>query len=575
MLKCHINEERIIGGIILSSIHLALDSILEKYKAVEQRDYQLACIRELTNAINEGNDAILYLPTGTGKTFIYAPIVIEASESGYRTCVLCYTKYMQEKVRRDFAKFPRGNIANTIFGVSLYYCPRFNRKADNWTCKENKEDCINLSSECEVLASEKRYSEDPLIITNYSKFLKYRGADWDLIIIDDSHSFETVKEQAYQYSVNYGLVDETYEKHQGEEIIGDFLGNFCDIFDDIFERAFPQERKQGTLGSDYVKRIAEEIFSEDDEDKLKEEIQKLPDRDKQICEEVYRFVVACKRAADHRFYLRKDWFTPKDPKLAELIAREVEATVDFKIPDRFRKARVILATATPGNPEKHITECTHRKYARGGLRIVPETMPKSLVDWFRNLDICLVSDLGDTRSLDNFRRALRFATDIIHATKVKTILLFKNYNDQKMAKDFMKNEFEDIYFVERNDDEDTIHEYANKSRIILASASTRLWEGISIQDLRLGIIFTPPFIRVPVHVPSPTYPYNERIMLRRLQQGIGRLIRSETDEGTCLLLDANFGTYIRRKRFAEELRDRVHKIDSGNLLAEIGDKSKE
>jgi Rad3-related DNA helicase len=358
VLKCLINEEWVIGGSTLSSIHLDLDSILEKYRAVEQRDYQLVCIRGLTNAINEGDDAILHLPTGTGKTFIYAPIAIEASESGYRTCVLCYTKYMQEKVHGDFAKFPGGNTANTIFGVSLYNCPRFGGKADNWTCNEHKDDCVNQSIDCEVLASEKRYSEHPLIVTNYSKFLKYRGADWDLIIIDDSHSFETVKEQAYQHSLNYGVVDEIYEKRQTDEMIGDFLGNFCDIFDDIFERAFPQERKQGTLGSDYVKRLAEEIISEDDEEKIKEEIQKLPDRDKQICEEVYRFVVSCKRAADHRFYLRKDWFTPNDPKLAELIAREVEATVDFKVPDRFRKARVILATATPGNPEKHITECT-------------------------------------------------------------------------------------------------------------------------------------------------------------------------------------------------------------------------
>jgi Rad3-related DNA helicase len=559
----------------LSSLHLALDSILVKYKAVEQRGYQVACIGELTNAINEGNDALLHLPTGTGKTFIYAPIAIEASESGYRTCVLCYTKYMQEKVRGDFARFPGGNVAKTIFGVSLYHCPRFRRKADNWTCKENREDCINQAFECEVLASEKRYSEAPLIVTNYSKFLKYMGADWDLIIIDDSHSFETVKEQAYQYSVNYGLVDETYEKNQSEETIGNFLGSFCDIFDDIFQRAFPKERKQGTLGSDYVKRIAEEIFSDDDEKKLRAEIQKLPDRDKQLCEEVYRFVVASKRAADHSFYLRKDWFTPEDPRLAELIAREVKATVDFKIPDRFRKARVILATATPGDPQKHMSECTHRNYTKGGLQVVPETMPEPLVDWFRNLDIYLISDLGDTRSLDNFTRALRFATDIINATKVKTILLFKNYNDQKMAKDFMENEFKDIYFVERDDDEDTIHEYANQSRIILASASTRLWEGISIQDLCLGIIFTPPFIRVPVHIPPPTYPYNERIMLRRLQQGIGRLIRNETDEGTCLLLDVNFEKYIRKKRFDKELRNRIHKADSTNLATEIGDRFKE
>ena len=483
---------------------------------------------------------------------------------------------MQDKVCRDFASFPGGNIANTVFGVSVYNCPRFDRPADNWTCNENKEDCVNQQYSCGVLASEKRYDEEPLVITNYSKFLKYKGADWDLIVIDDSHSFETVKEQAYQYSVNYGLIDEIYEKYQNEETLGDFLGIFCDIFEEIFRRALPPGRKQETLGSDYVKRIAEEIFSEDDEERLRKEIRRLPDRDRKICEDAYYFVVACKKAADYRFYLRKDWFNLEDLKLAELIAREVEATVDYKISDRFRKARVILATATPGDPEIHVKECTQRNYEKEGLQIVPETMPESLVDWFRDLDIYLVSDFGDTRLPNNLKRALRFATDIIKIAKVKTLLLFKNYNDQKVARDFMKDEFEDIYFIERDDDEDTIHRQADRSRIILASASTRMWEGISINDLRLGIIFTPPFIRVPVHIPlRAQYPYNLRIMLRRLQQGIGRLIRSETDEGTCLLLDVNFNKYVGMKRFAKELTNRVCKTDSANCRARVSDELKE
>jgi len=206
---------------------------------------------------------------------------------------------------------------------------------------------------------------------------------------------------------------------------------------------------------------------------------------------------------------------------------------------------------------------------------VPETMPESLVDWFRNLDIYLISDFGDTRSPDNLKKALRFATDIIKIAKVKTLLLFKNYKDQKVARDFMKDKFEDIYFIEQDDDEDTIHRHADRSRIILASASTRLWEGISINDLRLGIIFTPPFIRVPVHIPARAQlPYNLRIMSRRLQQGIGRLIRSETSQGTCLLLDTNFNKYVGMKRFAKELKDRVRKTNSATCRAELSDKFK-
>jgi len=474
---------------------------------------------------------------------------------------------MQEKILRDLARFPEGSAAESVFGVSVYDCPRFGRKADNWTCKEKKEDCINQQYSCDVLISERSYDVSPLLVTNYSKFLKFRSADWDLIIIDDSHSFEAVKEQVYQNLVNYRLINENYERHQEEEILGNFLGIFCEIFEDIFVRALPPNRKQGTLGSDYVTAIAEEIFSEDDEQRIKEEIQRLPDREREICKQEFQFIDACKKAADYRFFVRKDWYDSDDLALTELIAREAQDTINFRISNRLRDARVILATATPGDPNRHAAACTHRNYERGGLRVVPETIPESLKDWFRNLDIFWVSDLGDTRTEDIFKKSLMLATEIIEALSVKTILLFKNYRDQTTAKDYLSGKFKNIYFIERDDDEDTIHEQANRARIILASASTRLWEGIDISDLRLGIIFTPPFIRVPVHIlQTRSYPYNERIMLRRLQQGIGRLIRSEIDEGTCILLDEKFKRYYRRRRFSEALRQRICETNSLELM---------
>jgi len=420
------------------------------------------------------------------------------------------------------------------------------------------------------LNSEREYEENSLVVTNYSKFLKFRSANWDLVIIDDSHSFETVKEQAFQYAVNYRLIHEIYEQYEDVNILGDFLGTFLDIFDDIFETALPRKRKQGPIGSDYVSRMASEVLTDEQEQQLKERIQLLPERDRQICDGEWRFISACKEAANHNFYLRKDWFSPEAPRLAELIAREVEETINFKVTDRFRDARVIMATATPGDPEKHAQACTNRDYDDSGLGVVPQTMQDQLRDWFSNLDIYSISDLGDTRNQQYLMEFLRLAADVIRMSNTKTILLFKNYNDQRTARDFLENEFDDIYFVGREDDEDTIHEYASRKQIIIASASTRLWEGISIDDLGLGIIFTPPFIRVPVHIPTRrSFPYNLRIMLRRLQQGIGRLVRDEGDEGVCLLMDENFAKYLRMQRFAQALRERVHQTDSSNAVAEI------
>lgn len=151
---------------------------------------------------------------------------------------------------------------------------------------------------------------------------------------------------------------------------------------------------------------------------------------------------------------------------------------------------------------------------------------------------------------------------------MKALLLFKNYRDQEIANQQLRNKFKHIFFIDDSYDEDSVTELANKSQIILASASTRLWEGMNVKDLRLGIIFTPPFIRVPVHIPElKSYPYNERVMLRRLQQGIGRLIRDENAYAVCILMDVNFGKYVKRRRFSDALKRRIIPVDSKEVVS--------
>lgn len=183
-----------------------------------------------------------------------------------------------------------------------------------------------------------------------------------------------------------------------------------------------------------------------------------------------------------------------------------------------------------------------------------------------------MTDLGDTRNRENFQKALDLASKVLVSTQVKTLLLFKNYRDQKIANQQLQNKFKDIFFIDDSFDDDSVTELAKKSQIILASASTRLWEGMNIKDLRLGMIFTPPFIRVPVHIPQDrSYPYNEKVMLRRLQQGIGRLIRDENGYATCILMDVNFEKYVRRRKFSDDLRKRVTRTVSEKTVSKTKD----
>ena len=546
---------------------LSVEAILKRYRSVEQRPYQIDCIGETVQGLNEGDDVLIDLPTGTGKTFIYAPIAIEAACNSYRTCVLCATKDMQRKILSDFRSFPEGDQARTVYGVNVYHCPRMRRSADSWTCSELREKCITEDIKCDVLGSEEVYNSNALVVTNYSKFLKFKSAPWSLIVVDDSHSFEKTKEEAYQKSVHFYLVYRVLDRYGSDPILGDFLSVFLKIFAEVFETSLPPNVKQGALGSDYVKQIGE-IVNESSQKRIRQRIANLPNGDKKTCMDMFMFVDACQRSVNYNFYVRKDWYNPEDVMMSEMIAREAEDQQNFKTKKRFENAQVVLATATPGKPERHASLCTNRDYTRGGLQTVPQKKPDIIREWFKTLDICHVTDLGDTRNTESFQKALDLASEVLASTQVKTLLLFKNYRDQNTANQQLQNKFKDIFFIDDSYDEDSVTELANKSQIILASASTRLWEGMNIKDLRLGIIFTPPFIRVPVHIPeSRSYPYNERIMLKRLQQGIGRLIRGENDYATCILMDVNFKKYVMRKRFSDDLKGRVTHIVSKEVIS--------
>jgi len=546
---------------------LSIEAILKRFQPVEQRPYQIDCMREIVQALHEGNDVLLDLPTGTGKTFICAPIAIEAAINGYRTCVLCATKDMQKKILDDFCCFPDGDQARTVYGVNMYHCLKMNRPADSWTCQDLRENCIKEDIGCDVLKSEETYNSNSLVVTNYSKFLKFSIAPWSLIFIDDSHSFEKTKEEVYQRSVHFYLIYRVADQYSNDPELSNFLHDFLEIFTEVFETSLPPNVKQGSLGSDFVKQISE-IVDETGQKRIRKRIIDLPENDKKVCMDTLMFVDACQRSANYDFYVRKDWYSPEEVMLSAMIAREAEDQQDFKIKKRCENARVVLATATPGEPQVHAGLCTKRDYTRVGLRVAPQEKPDSVREWFRDLDIQLVTDLGDTRKQESFQKALDLASEVLTSTQVKTLLLFKNYRDQETANQQLQNKFKDIFFIDDSYDEDSVTELANKSQIILASASTRLWEGINVRDLRLGIIFTPPFIRVPVHIPAQrSYPYNERVMLRRLQQGIGRLIRDENDYATCILMDVNFGKYVKMRRFSDDLKRSITQTVSEKVVS--------
>lgn len=555
--------------------NLHVDAVLRRYQGVPQRSYQVSSITAVVNGINAGKDVVIDLPTGMGKTFIYSPVAAEAAESGMRVAILAATKQAQKRIKGDVERFSKSSIASLIYGISEYDCPLLKGKAQVWCCNDNKEAfCIPTNIGCDVIKTEDAYNKQSLIVTNFSKFLlASREKGYDLVIVDDSHSFENTKEQAYQVSIQFGPIKEFYLRNQSENTFYEFIATFLNIYTEIFERSVNPDELDSVISAEYVKHLAEDLLTEENSEQIQEAIRSLPEPARSQCLQIFYFVERAKKSSNYQFYIRKDFYAPDDIDSSELISRWDERTIEHIIRKRFGSAKVIFATATPGDTKIHAQSCTLRHYDDSGLSVIPgiDSHVPEVESWFEKLSIIVVEDIGDTKNREEFNKATQLSTEILMNINKRALLLFKNYRDQKAARDILSSTFgsDKLFFIDSSiQNSDELESYASNHQISLASASSTVWEGININKLRLVMIMSPPFIRPPVGSNS-VYAYGERRMLMRLQQGIGRIIRDPNDFGAAILVSNKFRQYLGKKMFSERLKKNVKYVKSSDVVLQL------
>ena len=521
----------------------SFEEAMATYRKKKPRAYQETCVRETTEGLNRQRDIVIQLPTGTGKTYTYLPIVCNALNLGLRICILCPTKDNQRQIENCSRDFKCNATPSTVYGIEEYDCTITGERADYLICLEERKKCEKSETPCEAIVANKRYSEEKFVITNFSKFLSVRPTnEFDLIVVDDSHGFENAVEQRFQNSVRYGKVGSLYDKYKDDAVMENFFGNFIEIFDDIYD-AMPPGRLDARISEDYVKRFAERVITTDKVELLKH-FRTLERFDRPAAQDMAYFIDACVRLTMHTFYIRKDYYAPEDPDGAEVISRLSEKFQKLIVKQRFGNSRVIFSSGTPGQPLVHAKSCTFRQYSPHDLLVVPKEEPSIVKDWFGNLRIFEVEDVGSFKDPDTFPKALDLTLELLKRPHVKTLMLFKNYRGQEYAKSMIEKEIKrEVGFIDDTFRSEEVKELVDRSRIILATASSRLWEGIDIQDLLLAIIFDLPYIKPPVYMERlQAWRYNKRKMLMRLQQGIGRLIRRENDAGVCVVF-LTIGSY--------------------------------
>ncbi len=553
---------------MLTTIDLDEASILSRFLKFKPRPYQNKCISELVNGLRHNNDTVLMLPTGMGKSAIYLPISMEAADKGLRACILCATNLLLDQVKRIQApNFTHKTPMHEIKGLEHYECKTSGLKADYLFCMSNPKREL-----CTCGINQESFEQKTFIITNFAKYLSTPFKNkFDLVIIDDSHGFENAVEDQFQHQIAYDRIDDLFRRHDiAGDMIGEVTGNLMDIFDDIIAAVPPTELTR-RVPDDDIKKIGEIKGT----DELPSTLRQANEIDREIYMDLFYFIKKCKDLTQSTFYVQKDYYNPLNPRDAALLARRSDRYIDNVMRIIFGEARVLLVSAYPGKIDEHVYYSTRRTLSEDKMQVVPKQKPDDVRLWFRNLSIFEVTDVNSPTET-SFDNCVDLTTDLLQRSTVKSLLLFKNYRDQRKAEIALKQKVKNrkITFIDDTFETEKVQSLVEEADVIMVSASSRLWEGINISGLRLEIIFSLPFIRPPVYLDrTKSYPYVRRKMLIRLQQGIGRLIRHPDDRGVCIVLDyasrpsnqTNLSNHMNSRDFSPELRDRISTINRADV----------
>jgi len=551
-----------------SELVLSEQEAIETFTKTKPKPYQLTTIKELLTELG-GRDVALWLPTGTGKTYVYLPVAIAAANKGYRVCILVATNLIMGQMKQKY--FPNfGTNIEPYYakGIEHYKCLLTVDSADYGTCTlEQRTLCQADNPDCMVLHTNRQLEEHGFVITNFHKFLSVptkRG--FDLIVVDDSHGFENALDDKFQSRIAYYQIDGLYRRHQSlNDAISNFAGTFLDLFDNILGAVSPDQLTRRIPDDDVKKMAGIEGY-----DEVLIQMKDLDKLDRSASYGLLYFIRSCQKATLNTFYVQKDYYNRDDPQEAALIARKSDAFQHNVITSLFGESRVLFVSATPGDIVTHANYCTHRRYGKDTISVIPRTPPAALKNWFKGLRIFETQDFPEDVE-DPIERSAEIVAEMLTRIPGKILLLFKNYRDQRRAEGILKRLVtREITFIDDSYETETVQTLVDKADVIMATASSRLWEGIDISDLKLDIVFSLPFIRPPVYLDSSkSFPFVKRKMLIRLQQGIGRLVRKEGDRGVCVIFDKRLEKYKSSSNFSEAYRERIKLTNIAKVSREV------
>lgn len=214
-------------------------------------------------------------------------------------------------------------------------------------------------------------------------------------------------------------------------------------------------------------------------------------------------------------------------KLGLVHIKFVHSEKSYKI--RLPKKKMLMFSATP------LTDDELSFYCGIDCDLVLKSNPiKSLSDWRGKQKIYL--SIIDILSLPEKIEYLKF---LLTELNIQTLVLFNNFTNcmsvYNELNDIMKNIF--VIPINYGDRTEIYEKFLSCENGKLFTSSTVFWEGITIKDLHLVIIFDIPIPRSQIMDLMSGRQKDYRLdIIRRLLQGLGRIGRNKGDWGVGITL---------------------------------------
>jgi len=492
----------------------------------------------LFSHLANGRNSLIDAPPGLGKTRSGAIVAIRLlKEKNKRVLIVEPTKTLRAQVVDYLKKEDKDVDVHVSKAWNDYECPLFCGPADSSLCSDRRAVCRDEKKNCDVLKDIDKTKESRLTVATFAKLLLSRGLfkDYDEIIIDESHGFENAETSFLQTYVMFSQLEEVAEEVRPElPVLADKLVNLASGLSRMNEMLGDSTpltaRETDVIREAFGDTVLRSAWLECTRNKKHPRYRRLYAN---ISSVHYRM----QNISNNVFFFYEGSLYGR-PK-----------SMEAEVSNFFKNKNVGLLSATIDNKTKHAKACglDMRRFDESCGVILgdyPDKRRKS-----RKL-IALADGPALSRSnaeqYESLRRqANQIIMQLLEKFVVRTLVLFRGFNDQKLVSEYCSQTklAKRIHNIWQGEDPDSIDEkiaQLKKRDIVLASASTRLWEGVDIPRLRLVIIDALPYPGRDPLDKEYNFRAGHEIMLKKLKQGLGRIVRSDDDWGAAIVIDNRF-----------------------------------